>query len=155
MSCILLNTMSTFCRCELRRGRRKQHILSTDISLRVLTLSLPCLLQRHSENLQWQRFVAPFSWARERISVKMHSVEWRSVVGPPTILFGGVYVCTFQSGNFTGCGSEGVNCEILGTVPWFVRLAQLSLSHTCHLLHYLPQLPQNMKVFIVNLPVPK
>ena len=39
----------------------------------------------------------------------MHSVESRFVMGPSNILFAGVYVCTFQPGNFTGCGSEGVN----------------------------------------------
>ena len=25
------------------------------------------------------------------------------------MLYGGVYMCTFDPGNFTGCGSEGVN----------------------------------------------
>ena len=39
----------------------------------------------------------------------MHSIDNRFVTGPSHILFGGVYVGTFQSGNFTGCGSEGVN----------------------------------------------
>ena len=35
---------------------------------------------------------APFVWARERISIKMHSTESRCVIGPSNILFGGVYV---------------------------------------------------------------
>ena len=39
----------------------------------------------------------------------MHSIESRFVIGPSNILFGGVYVCTFSPGNFTGWGSEGVN----------------------------------------------
>ena len=39
----------------------------------------------------------------------MHTTESRFVAGQSAILFGGVYVCTFQPGNFTGCGSEGVN----------------------------------------------
>ena len=39
----------------------------------------------------------------------MHSIESRFDLGPSNILFGGVIVCTFQPGNFTGWGSEGVN----------------------------------------------
>ena len=39
----------------------------------------------------------------------MHSIDNRFVTGPSRILFEGVYVGTFQPGNFTGCGSEGVN----------------------------------------------
>ena len=45
----------------------------------------------------------------------MHGTESRFVIGPSDILFGGVYVNTFQPGNFTGCGSEGVNASILCT----------------------------------------
>ena len=41
-----------------------------------------------------------------------HTIESRSVTGPSTILFAWVYVCTFQPGNFTGWGSEGVNALI-------------------------------------------
>ena len=40
---------------------------------------------------------------------KMHSFESKFVTGPSNILFAGVYVCAFQSGKFTGRGSEGVN----------------------------------------------
>ena len=40
----------------------------------------------------------------------MHSTESRFVIRPSNILFGGVYVCMFTPGNFTGWGSEGVNC---------------------------------------------
>ena len=39
----------------------------------------------------------------------MHRTESRFVKGPSNILFVRVYVCTFQPGNFTGWGSEGVN----------------------------------------------
>ena len=39
----------------------------------------------------------------------MDSTDSRIVIGPSNTLFGGVHVCTFQPGNFTGCGSEGVN----------------------------------------------
>ena len=35
-------------------------------------------------------------------------MESRLVTGPSDILFAGMYVYTFQPGNFTGCGSEGV-----------------------------------------------
>ena len=31
------------------------------------------------------------------------------MTGPSNRLFGSLYVCTFQPGNFTGWGSEGVN----------------------------------------------
>ena len=39
----------------------------------------------------------------------MHDIERRFVIGLSSILFAGVYLITFQPGNFTGCGSEGVN----------------------------------------------
>ena len=39
----------------------------------------------------------------------MHSCESRFLIGLSDILFGGVYVCTFDRGNFTGWGSERVN----------------------------------------------
>ena len=44
-------------------------------------------------------------------SIKMHSVESRLVIEPSNVLFGSLYVCTFQPGNFTGWGSEGVNVD--------------------------------------------
>ena len=39
----------------------------------------------------------------------MHNIESRFVTGPSNILFGGVHVCTFQPGNFTGGGREWDN----------------------------------------------
>ena len=42
----------------------------------------------------------------------MHSSESRLVIGPSNILFAGVYVCTFQPGNFTGWGSQGVKAGL-------------------------------------------
>ena len=42
------------------------------------------------------------------ISIKMHSIESRLVIGPSNILFAGVYVYIVQLGNFTGWVSEGV-----------------------------------------------
>ena len=59
-------------------------------------------------NLKSLRLFYPFAWADERISVKMHSVGSRFVIGPSNILSAGMYVFTFQPGNFTGFGSEGV-----------------------------------------------
>ena len=44
--------------------------------------------------------------------MKLHTIESRSVIGPSTILFARVYVCTFQPGKFTGWGSEVVNALI-------------------------------------------
>ena len=62
-------------------------------------------------NLKPLRLFAPFPWARQRISIKMHSTESRFVTGPSNILFAGIYVCNFQPRNFTGWGSEGVKTE--------------------------------------------
>ena len=40
----------------------------------------------------------------------MHIIESRFVIRPSSILFDGVYVCTFDPGeNVTGWGSEGLN----------------------------------------------
>ena len=36
------------------------------------------------------------------ISIEIHSIESRFVIEPLKILFAGVYVCTFDPGNFTG-----------------------------------------------------
>ena len=44
----------------------------------------------------------------------MHSIESTFVLGPQNILFGGVHVCIFQPGNFTGWGNEGVNVCVRG-----------------------------------------
>ena len=59
-------------------------------------------------NMKPLRFFCPFAWARERISIKMHSVGSRVVIGPSNLLFGGPYVWTFQPENGTGWGTEGV-----------------------------------------------
>ena len=45
-------------------------------------------------------------------SIKRHRVESRFVTGPSNTLFAGVYVCTFQPGNFTGWVSEGVKLGV-------------------------------------------
>ena len=42
--------------------------------------------------------------------------------GPSDILFVGLYVCTFQPGNFTGWGSEGVN-------NYYCLFTALKISH--------------------------
>ena len=82
-----------------------------------LTLSLPCLPRCHWKwpikvpNLKSSRTLFPFTWAREKISVKLHSTESGFVIGPSNTLFAGVYVSTFQPRNFTGWGSEGVNAK--------------------------------------------
>ena len=68
--------------------------------------------------------------------MKTHSTESGFVVGPSSIQFRGVYVCTFHPGNFTGCGSEGVimtkhNPQICGGKPLFQATKQhLKLNHT-------------------------
>ena len=47
----------------------------------------------------------------------MHNTECRCAIEPSDILFAGVYVCTFQPGNFTGCGSERVDVDEIGATP--------------------------------------
>ena len=42
------------------------------------------------------------------MSIKTHNTESRFVIRPSNILLAGVYVCTFQIGNFTRLGNEGV-----------------------------------------------
>jgi len=105
----------------------------------LLTLSRPRLPRRHSEiDLQecqiWNHygFYCPFAWARERTSIKMHSIESRFVIlGSSHILFDGVYVCTFQLGNFTGWGSEGVNIasQTCRRTTW--RIIMSSVTSVC------------------------
>ena len=64
-----------------------------------------------SAKLKIIRFFSLFACARERTSTKTHSIESRLmfVESPSDILFAGEYVCTFQPGNLTSWGSEGVN----------------------------------------------
>ena len=77
-------------------------------------LAAPSLGKRSNKSVKFETIKAfhPFTWARERIFIKMVSIENRFVIGPSHILFWGVHACTFQPGNFTGCGSEGVNKKI-------------------------------------------
>ena len=75
------------------------------------TLAAPSLGKRPSEvpNLKSRRLCFPLRLkgflSHERISIKMRSIESRFVIRLSHVL----YVCTFQPGNFTSCGSEGVN----------------------------------------------
>ena len=46
---------------------------------------------------------------RERTSIETHGIERKFVIGLSNILIADVYVCTFQPGNYTSWGSEGVN----------------------------------------------
>ena len=43
------------------------------------------------------------------------NAQCRLVTGPSNVQPAGKYVCTFQPGNFTGCGSEGVKTD---SWPW-------------------------------------
>ena len=78
-------------------------------------------------------FFCPFAWAREKISIKMHSIKSISVTGPSKILCSGVYVCTFHPENFTGCGSEGVKMpkECFCHRECFFSSAEPSGTQTC------------------------
>ena len=51
-------------------------------------------------------FVFCFALACERMFIKTHSTESRCVIGPENMQ---ARPCSFQQGNFTGSGSEGVN----------------------------------------------
>ena len=61
-----------------------------------------------SAKLETIQAFSSFVWTREKSSIKMHRIESRFVKGPSKRVFAGVYVCTFQPGNFTGWSSEGV-----------------------------------------------
>ena len=67
----------------------------------------PSLEKRPTEalNLKSLRLFPIFAGALEKTSTKMHSIESKVVTGPSNMLFAGVYVCTFQPGNFTNWGS--------------------------------------------------
>ena len=45
------------------------------------------------------------------IFIKILSTESRFVTGTSNILSAGMYVCTFQPGKLTGCGSERVHAQ--------------------------------------------
>ena len=61
------------------------------------------------------------------ISIKMHSNKSRFVIGPSNILSEGVYAYTFQPGNFTCWGSEGVRVAELTTTA--VTVAMMLVLH--------------------------
>ena len=53
-------------------------------------------------------FVFVFALAREKIFIKTYNIESRFVIQPKIYCLQ-AYTCTFQPGNFTRWGSEGVN----------------------------------------------
>ena len=59
----------------------------------------------------------------------MHNMESRYVTGPSNILFADVYLSTFQPGNVTGWGSEGVNMKLRRL---FVAVEALLYVHKKH-----------------------
>ena len=61
-------------------------------------------------------FLAPLRmsvWEDFFLKSKMPSTESRLVIAPSNIVFGGVYVWTFQPGRCTGWSSEGVRLDFL------------------------------------------
>ena len=57
-----------------------------------------CHLKTTSKSAKFETlnlFVFFFALARERVAIKLHSIESRFVVGPSNILFAGVYVSIF------------------------------------------------------------
>ena len=62
-------------------------------------------------NLKSLRLFPIFAGARERTSIKIHSIERRVVIEPSNIPFSGVYMSTFQPRKCTGWGDEGVKKE--------------------------------------------
>ena len=99
-------------------------------------LAMPSLRKRpiKAPNLKSLRPFSPFTWARERISIKIHGLESRIVTGPSDTLFAGMYMCALQQGNFTGWNSEGVDKneeekglsklwnDVVGAVKGFIRM---------------------------------
>ena len=59
-------------------------------------------------NLKSLNLMPHFAWAPNSTSIKTNSIKSRFVTGPSNILFASLHVSTFQPGNFTGWGSEGV-----------------------------------------------
>ena len=82
-----------------------------------LTLSLPCLPRLHlkkktpTKSAKFETikaFLPPSHKHVKGFLSKCTVLKVRFVVGSSNMLFAGVYVCTFQPGNFTGWESEGV-----------------------------------------------
>ena len=66
-----------------------------------------CHLKTTSKSAKFETlnlFVFFFALARERVAIKLHSIESRCAIGPKNILFADASV----PGNFKGCSSEGV-----------------------------------------------
>ena len=77
-----------------------------------LTISLLCLTSKSAKSEVIEALFPPLhEHTIERISTEKHSIQSRLVIRPSKIQFAGVCVSTFQLGNFTGWGSEGVSTD--------------------------------------------
>ena len=88
------------------------------MKIALLTPSLPQsrLKKTAIKVWNWKSFILFCIIVCERVFIKMVSIERRCVTNQKIYCLQ-AHVCTFQPGNFTGWGSEGVN---------------VSLSHTLH-----------------------
>ena len=89
-------------------------------------LAAPSLSKRPIKmpNLKSLRPFFPFAWTREKKSIKLRRTESSFVIGPSNILLAGVRECTFQPGNCTGCGSEGVERCSLQHNGWLTGVSK-------------------------------
>ena len=85
----------------------KMHSERTSVKMHSERTSIKMHSERTSIKMHSER--TSIKMHSERTSIKMHSAESRFVIGPSNVLFGSLYVCTFQPRIFTGWGSEGVN----------------------------------------------
>ena len=87
---------------------------------RINPFTATCLPRRHSKKKKRPTKVPNLKSLRSFFP--LHMITWKDVyenskywsrflIIPSNILFTSVYMCTFQPGNFTGWGSEGVNVK--------------------------------------------
>ena len=84
-------------------------------------------------NLKWLRFFPLFRWAREKIAIKMHSTDSRSVTGPSNILFAGVCMCAlFSPETVQAVAVKGLilNCQLQNFLCLILKWSYAFNPHT-------------------------
>ena len=98
----------------------------------------------------------PLARARERTYIQMHSAESGYVTEPSNVLSAGAYVCSFQPGNFTGWGSEGVKVSEPSFRIQQLVVRTLSLWLICSAQLLTEQVAGNANCFsVARSPLPK
>ena len=82
-------------------------VISLILNLFTALLAVPSLEKRPIEvpDLKSLRFLPSSQEHVKGLLPECTGIESRVVIGAPNMLFAGVCVCTFQSGNFTSWGS--------------------------------------------------